>query len=251
MVMPATKTVNAINRGAELLKILSEGHSRLEYIYPLIGLSKSTTHRFLKSLVSSGLAYQNPINRQYYLGPLFLKLSSNPFVSHQMLILSSMDELRKLRDSTDETSMITIPNGDQRLVLKEVSSKQKIALSLGDGNGAPIYVGSAGRTILAQYTDEELKKILGIIRVAPAGLSPIKDENLLRREIHAIRKKGFGTSLGENHPDAVGISVPVKGYIFPVSLCVMGLERRFEPTSILDELKESAIRISENLLQGV
>jgi DNA-binding IclR family transcriptional regulator len=251
MVMPATKIVNAISRGAEILKILAEGHNRLEDIFPIVGLNKSTTHRLLKSLVSSGLAFQNPLNRNYYLGPLFLRLSSNPSVSHQMLILSSMDELRKLRDSSDETSMITIPNGDQRLVLKEVCSKQKIALSLGDGNSAPIYVGSAGRTILAQYSDNELNKILGRIRVAPFGLSPFKDESLLRKEINKIRKKGFSTSLGENHPDAAGISVPVIGYFIPVSLCVMGLKRRFKPTSILDELKESAIRISDSLLQGI
>jgi DNA-binding IclR family transcriptional regulator len=128
-----------------------------------------------------------------------------------MLILSSIDELRQLRDSSDETSMIMIPNGDQRLVLKEVRSKQKIAMSLGDGNTAPIYVGSAGRTLLAQYTDKELNKILGKIRVA----------------------------------------VPVKGYFFPVVLCVMGLKVRFKPTSILDELKESAIRISDKLFQGI
>ena len=249
--MPATKIVNAISRGAEILKILAEGHNRLEDIYPIVGLNKSTTHRLLKSLVSSGLAFQNPLNRNYYLGPLFLRLSSNPAVSHQMLILSSIDELRQLRDSSDETSMITIPNGNQRLVLKEVCSKQKIALSLGDGNTAPIYVGSAGRTILAQYTDKELNKILGKIRVDPVGLSPIKDKNLLRKEINKIRKKGFGTSLGENHPDAAGISVPVKGYFFPVSLCVMGLKGRFKPTTILDELEESAIRISNKLLQGI
>ena len=249
--MPATKIVNAISRGAEILKILAEGRNRLEDIYPIVGLNKSTTHRLLKSLVSSGLAFQNPLNLNYYLGPLFLRLCSNPNVSHQMLILSSIDELRQLRDSSDETSMIMIPNGNQRLVLKEVRSKQKIALSLGDGNTAPIYVGSSGRTLLAQYTDKELTKILGKISLAPVGSKTIRDKNLLRKEVNKIRKKGFGTSFGENHPDAAGISVPVKGYFFPVVLCVMGLKGRFKPTSILDELKESAIRISDKLLQGI
>ena len=249
--MPATKIVNAISRGAEILKILAEGHNRLEDIFPIVGLNKSTTHRLLKSLVSSGLAFQNPLNRNYFLGPLFLKLSSNPSVSHQMLILSSIDELNKLRDSSDETSMIMIPNGNQRMVLKEVRSKQKIALSLGDGNTAPIYVGSSGRTLLSQYTDKELNKILGKIRLAPVVPKTIKDQNLLRKEVNKIRKKGFGTSIGETHPDAAGISVPVKGYFFPVVLCVIGLKGRFKPTSILDELKESALGISDNLFQGM
>jgi len=76
--MPPTKPVNTIRRGAEILKILAEGCNRLEDIYPRAGLNKSTTHRLLKSLVSSGLAFQSPLNRNYYLGPLLLKSGRLP-----------------------------------------------------------------------------------------------------------------------------------------------------------------------------
>ena len=249
--MPATKVVNAINRGAEILKILAEGHNRLEDIFPIVGLNKSTTHRLLKSLVSSGLAFQNPINRNYFLGPLFLQLSSNPSVSHEMLIFCSMDELRKLGESSAETVLLSIPNGNRRMILKEIRSKQRIALSLGDGDSAPIYVGSAGRTLLSQYSDKELAKILGKVCVDPVSSRIVKDEKQLKKEINKIRKKGFGASLGETHADAAGISVPIKGYFVPISLSVLGPKVRFKPMSILDELKESAFRISENLTESI
>jgi len=249
--MPPTKIVNTISRGAEILKILAHGYNRLEDIYPRAGLNKSTTHRLLKSLVASGLAFQSPLNRNYYLGPLFLRLSSNPTVSHQMLILSSIDELRRLRDSSGETSLIIIPNGNQRLVLKEVRSTQTISLSLGDGNTAPMHVGSSARTLLSQYTDEDLNKILNKMNFVPVGSKNIKDKKLLKKEIDKIRKKGFGTSFGETHPDAAGISVPVKGYFIPVVLSVMGPKDRFKPISVLKELSETAIRISNKLLQNI
>lgn len=246
--MPSTKTINAISRAAKTLKILAQDCNRLEDIYPRVGLNKSTTHRLLRSLVSCGLAYQNPLNRNYYLGPLFLKLSSSLIVSHQMLILSSIDEIRKLRDSSGETVLLIIPNGNQRTVLKEVRSKQKVAMSLGDGDSAPIYVGSSGRTILSQYTDEELNKILGTVNILPFGSKTIKDENSLRKEINKIRKNGFGTSFGETHPDAAGISVPVKEYFFPIVLSVMGPKVRFKQINILNELHKTAAQISDNLL---
>ena len=76
--MPATKVVNAINRGAEILKILAEGHNRLEDIFPIVGLNKSTTHRLLKSLVSSGLAFQNPLNRNYFSGAALFETLLEP-----------------------------------------------------------------------------------------------------------------------------------------------------------------------------
>jgi len=249
--MPPTKPVNTIRRGAEILKILAEGCNRLEDIYPRAGLNKSTTHRLLKSLVSSGLAFQSPLNRNYYLGPLLLKLSSNPAVSHQMLVLGSIEQLSKIRDDSGETAMIMIANGIQRLVLKEVCSKQEIALSLGDGNTAPMVVGSSGRTLLSQYTDNELKKILGKIDINPVGPNTIKDKILLKKEIDKIRKRGFGISSGETHPDAAGISVPVKGYFFPVVLCVMGPKVRFKPNGILNRLREAADTISETFQQRI
>ena len=249
--MTATKIVNTISRGAEVLNVLSEGYNRLEDIYRRVGLNKSTTHRLLKSLVSSGLAFQSPVNRNYYLGPFFLRLASNPTVSHQMLILSSIDELRKLRDFSGETSLIMIPNGDQRLVVKEVRSKQKIALSLGDGSTVPLYVGSSGRTLLSQYTDEDLNKILNNINMVPVSPKTIIKEKLLKMEIDKIRKKGFGTSSGELISDSTGISVPVKGYFCPVALCVIGPKLRFKPVSILNELSAAAIQISDRLLPGI
>ena len=247
--MPPTKPVNTISRGAEILKILAEGCNRLEDIYPRVGLNKSTTHRLLKSLVSSGLSFQSPLNRNYYLGPLLLKLSSNPAVSHQMLVLGSIEQLGKIRDDSGETAMIMIPSGSRRLVLKEVRSKQEIALSLGDGSTAPMVVGSSGRTLLSQYTDGELQKILNKTSIVPVGPETIRDKILLKKEIDKIRRKGFGTSSGETHPDAAGISVPVKGYFFPVVLCVMGPKVRFKPIGILNLLREAADTISETLLQ--
>ncbi len=249
--MPTTKLVNTINRGAEILKILAEGCNRLEDIYPRVGLNKSTAHRLLKSLASSGLAFQSPLNRNYYLGPLFLKLSSNPAVSHQMLIISAVDELRRIRDDSGETCMLMIPNGTQRMVLKEVRSRQEIALSLGDGNTAPMVVGSSGRTLLSQYADRELDKILWKIETSPGGSSSFRDKTLLREEIDTIRRNGFGTSSGETHPDAAGLSIPVKGYFSPVVLCVMGPKVRFHPIHILNRLREAADRISATLKQYI
>ena len=168
-----------------------------------------------------------------------------------MLILSSIDELRKLKDFSGETCLLSIPVGNQRMMLKEVRSSQKIALSLGEGDLAPIYIGSSGRTLLSQYTDKELARIVGKISIVPVGPKTIKDVRSLRKEINKIRKKGFGTSYGETHPHAAGISVPVKGYFYPVALSVFGPEVRFKPMSILNELREAANRISDKLLQNL
>ena len=54
--MGNTKIVNSIQRATKILELVSQGNERLEDIYPRVNLSRSTTHRLLKSLVASGLA---------------------------------------------------------------------------------------------------------------------------------------------------------------------------------------------------
>jgi len=188
--MSPPKKNNTISRGAEILKALSEGYGRLEDIYPKVGLSKSTAHRILQTLVASGFAFQNPLNRNYHIGPLILKLSAIPTVSHQMLILSSIDELKKLSDSSGETCLLSIPNGSQRMVLKEVRSSQKIALSLGEGEFLVLFgPNGAGKSSLLGMLAGALRPTSGTvsIRGVPLDFSEVE----WRGRIGLLSHRGF------------------------------------------------------------
>jgi IclR family KDG regulon transcriptional repressor len=94
--MTSPKIVNSITKGANILKCLSDGIDRISDLSKELHLSKSTTHRFLKSLENSGLAMQDPITRRYHLGHLILYLASQPNVSHQRLIDSAAEEMQHL-----------------------------------------------------------------------------------------------------------------------------------------------------------
>jgi IclR family transcriptional regulator, acetate operon repressor len=245
--MVATKQVSAILRGAEILQVLINGAMRLEDIYPMTSLSKSTVHRILKSLVEAGFASQNPLNRRYLLGPLFIKAMSCPETVHSVLTLSAIEELTFLNQNSNETALLIIPSGVKRLVLKEICSTNQISLSLGEGSTQPIYNGSSGRVLLSQYNDQELKQILNAIVFEPDEAGTVMDNNILMYRIDKIRCEGFAVSTGEMHPDSVGIAVPVKGYICPVALCVWGPKYRFDPLSQIKAISQSAVRICDNL----
>jgi len=245
--MTTTKQVNAILRGAEIIQVLINGAMRLEDIYPMTSLSKSTAHRILKSLVEAGFASQDPLNRKYLLGPLFVKAISCPETVHSVLTMSAIDELAFLSRSSHETALLIIPSGVKRLVLKEICSKNQISLSLGEGSTQPVYNGSSGRILLSQYKNQELEQILNAIEFKPDATGAIMDRDLLMEKIDKIRREGFAVSSGEMHPDSAGIAVPVKGYVCPVALCVWGPKYRFDPLSQLKALTQSALRICENL----
>ena len=245
--METLTSSHTINRGAQILTALSEGYNRLEDIYVKVGLSKSTTHRLLRVLVSSGFAFQNPLNRNYYMGPLIVKLSSNLSASHQMLILCSLEELRKLRDITRETALLVIPAGDQRMVLKEIPSEQSISFTFGEGRTMPIYGGSSGKVLLSQYSTDDLNRILDQVDLSSANTGFVIDRTILRNSIDETREKGFAITTGEVLIEGCGISVPIEGYLCPAALSIIGPKGRFKPMAILDELRNASARISDKL----
>lgn len=249
--MGSTKTVNTILLGAEILKVLAGGSSRLEDIYPQIGLNKSTTHRILKSLTQTGLACQHPVTHTYHIGPLLLQISAKTATLHHLLIVCAADEMRRLQELHRETSLIIIPMGDRRLVLKELRGDQQISLSLGEGSTMPIFYGSAGRVLLSQYDDRTLQKLFSYLDIPPAAPNFMNDEEFRMKEIREIRQRGYALSSGETLPDSAGISVPVKGYVCPVALCLFGPKFRYRPLDALNDIRESAERISARLLSPI
>ncbi len=245
--MGKTKLIISINRAVKILELFAQGINRLEDIYPMIGLSKSTTHRLLKSLVSAGLAFQSPINRYYYIGHKFLRLASNPVVSHQMLVICAYKELERLQDLSGETSLVSVQSGINRLVVKEIPSRKKIAFFSGVGTVEPIYIGSSGKLLLSHLEEKDLEILLRSIDLRPIGPNTITNFDILRKEIKKIRNKSYATSRGESLPGAVGISVPVKNYICPVALSIFGPEFRFSPENFLEEMRKSSNQISKKL----
>jgi DNA-binding IclR family transcriptional regulator len=245
--MSETKAVNAIIRGGNILRILGKGVTRLEDIYQEVGLSRSTTHRILKSLVAAGFAYQDSGNRNYYVGPLVLQLASDPIISHQILVTGAVDELRLLRDLIDETVLLIIENGNQRLVLKQIRSRQKLAYHWDVGSTGPIYIGSSGKLLLSHLPDSQVAQLLGNIDHPESTSDALIDVDGLKQEIQEIRKKGYATSVGEDYPGSTGISVPISGYTIPVALCVLGPEFRLKPDDVLSKMIKTASRIEEKL----
>lgn len=245
--MGNTKLIHSIQRGTRILTLLSQGTERLEDIYPKMNLSRSTTHRLLKSLVASGLAAQNPADRRYHIGPKFLQIASSTLAAHRILMICAYQELIRLRDLSGESTLIIVPSGIHRLVIKEIPSLQTILFSWPEGNTVPIYVGSSGKVLLAQMDEKEQDLILRAVDLVPRTPNTIVDPDILKREIENIRRQGFATSFGESFAGGAGVSVPVHKYVCPVALCISGPEFRFSPEDYIQEMKSSAARISEML----
>lgn len=73
--------VQSIQRAADILNCISDNVNSVTDIAARCNLSKSTVHRLLKALSESSLVMQDPINHQYFLGDLIIKLISTPLTT--------------------------------------------------------------------------------------------------------------------------------------------------------------------------
>jgi DNA-binding IclR family transcriptional regulator len=244
------KIVNSITRGAEILRSLSHGIDRISDLSTKLRLSKSTIHRLLKTLEGSELVMQDPVTRRYYLGPLVLYLASKPIIAHQNLVVSAFKEMEYLRDLSKETVVLHIRIGLDRLCLEELQSSENIRYVAGKGAVAPVYTGSAGKVLLSEIRDDELELLLKSLTFVPIGPKTITNKRILLKELEKVRNQGYATSFGERLPGAASISVPIKNYICPVALSLLGPDNRFDLKAmmkVLGEMRASAYRLSVKL----
>ena len=248
--MPAENSSTTITRTIDILTCLAKGLDRIADICQELGYNKSTVHRLLKALESGGFVIRDPTNRHYYLSPLFVELATQPLTAHRTLTISAAPDMERLRTLSQETVVLHIPRGLSRICISEFESCQDIKYTAGVGKVAPIYVGSAGKLLLSEYSQRDIQVILKNLVMEPVGPNTITDKKKLLGELEKVRRDGYAISLGERLAHSASISVSVKNYICPVSLSILGPEDRFRPhlMETLPAMREAAENISRRLL---
>jgi len=238
--------VNSLIRAAEILKVLGDGVTQGSVIADTIHLSRSTTHRLLNTLVITGFAIQDPVTRQYSLGPLIQTLASNPLMVHQGLVQSAIAEMKWLKNIYKETVMLQVRQGAHRLIIEELKSDKLMSYFWGKGMSAPIHTGASGKLLLSEMKDAQLNILFEKIELFPVGPNTITTKAAMLAELQKIRELGYAKSESEHHEEAYAIAVPIKNYICPVALAISGhvSQMKTKTDAILNDLKMSAVKIS-------
>jgi DNA-binding IclR family transcriptional regulator len=251
--LSGTQTAGSIVRAADILLCLSEAVHTVTDISRRCNLSKSTVHRVLKLLEQSQMVVEDTINRRYYLGPLVWQLTQNPITTHKRMIMCAADEMKHLSLVSGETVAMDVMSGINYYSLYEIPSRHDLKVAQGQKFTGPVsevlYAGASAKVMLSLLNDERLNKILANIDIPQETEFTITDKALLMTQIKDIRKKGYAVSFGERILGGICISAPVKNYILPVALVVVGPDSRMQPKlkTHTDMLVNCAKRISENI----
>lgn len=197
-------------------------------IAAVIEVSVPTAHRIAKALEGSGYLARSSGSKAYVPGPEILRLArlmTEVHADHQHTAL-----LAALRDEVGETVSLHIRVGDRRVCIAEQPARHGVRVTSGVGETYPLTAGAAGKAILAQLPDAEVRRLVNLPASDAWGLPRTE----LLDQVALIREQGWATSAGETVPGAVAVAVPVPagGDQHPSAINLVGPRERMTPEVI-------------------
>ncbi len=240
-----TVLYKSVGRVADVLLCLVNDVNTVTEIAGYCKVSKSTISRLLAALVKSNLITQDPSNHRFYMGPLIAHLSSNPLVTHKYLVVSCLKEMLRLRELSRETVFLSILFGIQYMNLYQMTSDYDLRITEEGKMRGPVLFGATARVLLAQASPEDLRLAMRYLEMEKK-YPPNFNKEVYVKEIDQIREQGYAITCGENIPGVLGVSVPVKNYICPAALSIVGFENRLKPKMglLTEEILKTASQVS-------
>src|SRR5439155_14658068 len=192
-----------------------------------LGMSRSTTHRYVITLVALGYLEQGA-SRKYRLGLRVTDLGMSALNSTGLREHARPD-LEELRQRTSYTAGLAVLDGTDVLYIDRVRSfrrgQVKADLDLQAGSRLPAYCTAKGKLLLASLPEGEQRELLGAIKPVKRGPNTITNKKALREELEQVGEAGFAVDDEELAADLYAIAVPVRDAACEV-VAAVGLSAR-------------------------
>jgi IclR family transcriptional regulator, pca regulon regulatory protein len=177
-----------------------------------LGMSRSTTHRYVITLVALGYLEQGA-SRKYRLGLRVTDLGMSALNSTG-LREHSRPYLEELRQRTSYTVNLAVLDGGEILYVDRARSfrrgQNKIDLGLQPGSRLPAYCTSMGKLLMAYLPENEQRDLLNELKLDKHGPNSITSKKALRTELDHIREENFAVNDQELAAGLHSISAPVR-----------------------------------------
>lgn len=208
----ATSTSTTVAKAIYILDILAQKADRgitLSDLSALIEMPKSSTHRYLCTLLDLGLAERKESDR-YVLGAKVIEIAG-AFLAKSDIRNESQLVMNELAQKTGETIHLAIPSGKEVVYIAKIESLYALGMSSHLGTRLPMYCTSLGKAILAFSHPELVEAVLADDLKARTPHTKTSPSDL-RAELVNIRLLGFAVDDEENEPGIRCIGAPVLDY---------------------------------------
>ena len=205
----------SLERGLAILSAFGSDRSTIgvSELSRELGLSRSTTHRYIATLTSLGYLQQDAETKRYRLGPRVLDLGFAAINSMDIREIS-VPHLQALSDSTGFTVNMAILDGPDVVYIERCrtsrTGQREIDLNLHVGSRLPAYCTAMGKALLAFVPADRLEEILDQTELAARGPNTITDRAGLRAEMERVRAAGVAVNNEELAYGLRSIAAPIR-----------------------------------------
>lgn len=207
----------------------------------LLAADKSAVQRDLMTLADAGwIRVAVGLPGQWELTPHVLTLARPPY-STDALRQHARPALERLRAETGETAYLTVPDGDQFVVIDACESQHLLRMVPPVGLVVPMAGSATARAILSHMPEDEQARLLG---------APVTEP--MRAEFAATRVRGYAVNDGEVEPSAVALaSAIVSRQGVPAGALVLSGPTERLGAARWPEVGERLVRAATALAQAV
>jgi IclR family pca regulon transcriptional regulator len=177
-----------------------------------LGMSRSTTHRYMITLVELGYLEQGR-SRKYRLGLRVTDLGMSALNSMSLREYARPD-LEELRQETRFTVNLAILDGSEILYVDRVRGlrpgQSKIDFDLHVGSRLPASCTALGKLLLAYLPDAEQEALIASLKLAKGGPNAIASKKALKAELGQISEEGLAVDDEELAAEVQAIAAPVR-----------------------------------------
>jgi DNA-binding IclR family transcriptional regulator len=224
MSSPGGEISQTLDRGLTVLSLLASHGDGLTAgeLAEELSTARAVVYRLLRTLEAHRLVGR--VDTRYVLGVGIAELASRLRPRLQATVLPI---LRQLSQRTGSTSLLSVADGDQALILlTEEPPQTMFHLALRQGSRHPLDIGADGVAILAGR---------------PARGADTKD-------VQRARQRGYALSVGALQPGALGVAAPIRTSDWATaSIGVVQLGEKVSDRSIPDLVMSAAADAARRL----
>ncbi|MGA2236717.1 MAG: IclR family transcriptional regulator [Terriglobales bacterium] len=205
----ALSPIASVTRAFNLLELVafSDRPMSLSEISAELGLAPSTTHRFLRALISLGFVTQVRRSGAYQATLKLFNLGSM-VVARFNLSERLLPAMRRIAEQIEEAVSLVFRESLEGILLERVEGGHGVHVFT-KYRRVPLYCTAAGKAILSGFDDKSLAIYLSrtpLKRRTPFTLTNATD---LKREIEKIRQQGYAVDNQELEVGAKCVAVPL------------------------------------------
>jgi IclR family transcriptional regulator, pca regulon regulatory protein len=177
-----------------------------------LGMSRSTTHRYVITLLALGYLEQGA-SRKYRLGLRVTDLGMSALNSTG-LREHAHPYLEELRQRSSYTVSLAVLDGTDILYVDRARSFRRgqngADLDLHTGSRLPTYCTAMGKLLLANLPDADQRELIASLKLAKHGPNTITGKKALKEELSEVLEANFAVDDEELAKELYSIAAPVR-----------------------------------------